>query len=209
MSNSNDQWQRKSDSFKFEAIGAPISIMAAEWSDSDPSEAIIFFHNEKFLDNYGDHRGKRLVDFLNEITLNDAGRLYLSRNNLLEDLLQYGKIRSIQGNLAGKRVELFAKLQNNTVNTIQSTIFDVTDRLLDHVTGLPGRELFFDRINIDWYKAIRNKEVFSLLFLDLDSFKKANDLFGHHIGDAILAEVGKRLKSIVRRHETCRTYCWR
>lgn len=202
MSKNNHKWQQKSGLFKFEATGAPISIMAAEWSGNDPAEALIFFHNEKFLENYGDHRGKLFVDFLNEVTLNDTGSLYLSGKNLLDDLLQYGKIRSVQGSLGGKRVEMFAKLQNNTANCLQSTIFDVTDRLLDHVTGLPGRELLFDRLNIDWHKATRNKEDFSLLFLDLDEFKKVNDLFGHHVGDAILLEVAKRLRSAIRQHET-------
>lgn len=202
MNDTPDSTLEQSDSFRFEAIGAPIPIMAAQWPDNNPDKASLIFHNEKFLELYNDHRGKLLIDFLNELTLNNKGKLHLSGKCLLDDILEHGKIHSIQGSLAGRRVELFAKLQKNTKNCIQSTIFDVTDRLLDHVTGLPGRELLFDRININLYKAIRNKENFSLLFLDLDSFKKANDVFGHHIGDAILAEVGERLSSVIRRHET-------
>ncbi len=41
----------------------------------------------------------------------------------------------------------------------------------------------------------------AVLFIDLDRFKRANDEFGHAVGDAILAEAAKRLRDVVRAHD--------
>jgi diguanylate cyclase (GGDEF)-like protein len=62
--------------------------------------------------------------------------------------------------------------------------------------------LFTDRINHDLSMAQRNNEQLSVLFLDLDHFKNINDTLGHSIGDALLIEVAKRLKSAVRDEDT-------
>ncbi len=64
---------------------------------------------------------------------------------------------------------------------------------VDHVTGLPNRKAFMDRL----VEAIAEAEVtgtkFAVFMLDLDRFKNINDTFGHQIGDALLALVGRRL----------------
>jgi len=116
--------------------------------------------------------------------------------------LRDGKLDCIQGKIGEKRVELFAKVQSSGAKRIQCTAIDVTERLLDPLTKLPGRPLFFDRLNISLHNAKRNHEDMAVLFLDLDGFKQANDLFGHKTGDYILQQVGIRLRSMLRQHET-------
>ena len=64
----------------------------------------------------------------------------------------------------------------------------------DQLTGLPNRLKVFKLIE---YLNSRNA-FFSLLFLDYDGFKAVNDNYGHHVGDKVLVEGGKRLKSCVR-----------
>jgi diguanylate cyclase (GGDEF)-like protein len=49
------------------------------------------------------------------------------------------------------------------------------------------------------YRSQRHGYEFSLLFIDLDHFKKVNDTHGHLIGSKLLAEVGQELKSACRR----------
>lgn len=72
----------------------------------------------------------------------------------------------------------------------------------DVLTGLPNRVLFTDRINIAISMAQRTHTWLAILFLDLDHFKNINDTLGHRIGDELLIEVAKRLKSVVRDEDT-------
>lgn len=72
----------------------------------------------------------------------------------------------------------------------------------DSLTGLPNRQLFYDRLGQTMAYAERNGQSFALLFLDLDGFKGINDRFGHEHGDILLKEVGSRLKGCVRVSDT-------
>jgi diguanylate cyclase (GGDEF)-like protein len=75
----------------------------------------------------------------------------------------------------------------------------------DGLTGLANRRLFLDRLDQAIDLAKRNHQVFALLFLDLDRFKRINDTLGHHAGDIVLKEVTKSLKQCLRRSDTTAT----
>jgi len=72
----------------------------------------------------------------------------------------------------------------------------------DTLTDLPNRALFKDRLEQTIVSAKRNNEKFALFFIDLDQFKKINDSLGHHIGDEVLIETAKRIKSVLREEDT-------
>ena len=72
----------------------------------------------------------------------------------------------------------------------------------DSLTGLPNRLLLRDRLEHAIATAQRNRSLVGVLFLDLDHFKAINDSFGHHVGDALLREIGERAKSCVREIDT-------
>jgi len=72
----------------------------------------------------------------------------------------------------------------------------------DSLTELPNRVLFIDRLNHAIQLASREKELLAILFIDLDHFKKVNDTVGHQLGDELLIEVSKRIKSCLREHDT-------
>ncbi|WP_020162237.1 ammonium transporter [Cycloclasticus pugetii] len=68
----------------------------------------------------------------------------------------------------------------------------------DSLTGLYNRAAFIRELErrINYHKS--HAGVVALMFLDLDRFKKVNDVFGHKVGDQLLCEVGKRLSGVVR-----------
>ncbi len=73
---------------------------------------------------------------------------------------------------------------------------------VDRLTGLPNRNVFHDRLEMDIKKAHRSGLPLALLFIDLDHFKEINDTLGHDIGDMLLKQVGQRLQAYVRETDT-------
>ncbi len=70
--------------------------------------------------------------------------------------------------------------------------------LYDTLTGLGNRNLFLRDLAHRVDASLRNGHQFSVLLMDLDRFKHANDTYGHDAGDAILAGFGKRLRTAGR-----------
>lgn len=68
----------------------------------------------------------------------------------------------------------------------------------DPLTGLANRRLFYDRLQQAIRYALRYGGKVGILYVDLDRFKEINDQHGHHVGDAVLTEVAKRLTSSIR-----------
>lgn len=74
----------------------------------------------------------------------------------------------------------------------------------DALTGLLNRRGFVQAMD-DRFKQGGNAAEMSVMFLDLDGFKPINDTYGHDVGDNILVEVAKRLRSCVREQDViCR-----
>ncbi len=68
----------------------------------------------------------------------------------------------------------------------------------DMLTGLPNRRMFLDRLAQTVAVAKRSGQRFGLLFIDLDGFKRINDLYGHEAGDRVLKTVAARLSACIR-----------
>lgn len=71
----------------------------------------------------------------------------------------------------------------------------------DNLTKLPNRPHFFSKLRSAVEKATENKTKFALFFIDLDGFKQVNDTYGHEVGDKLLIEVAKKLRSSVRKDD--------
>lgn len=72
----------------------------------------------------------------------------------------------------------------------------------DGLTGLANRALMMDRLHLSIERCRRTREPLVVCFLDLDGFKRVNDLHGHAAGDQLLQEIARRLASQVRAHDT-------
>ncbi len=65
-------------------------------------------------------------------------------------------------------------------------------RIVDSLTGVYTRQYVLDKLQ----HAVDRGTAFTVFMIDLDKFKIINDLQGHHVGDVVLQEVGKRLNTL-------------
>lgn len=72
----------------------------------------------------------------------------------------------------------------------------------DPLTGLKNRRFFAHAFHDECARAHRRGEPLSLLFVDLDHFKKVNDTYGHHMGDMVLKESALYLSGHCRPYDT-------
>src|SRR6185436_15810593 len=67
----------------------------------------------------------------------------------------------------------------------------------DTLTGLPNRQRSIDLMGAAFDKASGADESVAVIYLDLNSFKRVNDTFGHSVGDDVLRTVAGRLAAVV------------
>jgi diguanylate cyclase (GGDEF)-like protein/PAS domain S-box-containing protein len=68
----------------------------------------------------------------------------------------------------------------------------------DVLTGLPNRAMFQDHLELALARARRHENAVAVLFLDLDDFKPINDRHGHEVGDQVLQQTARRIRSASR-----------
>lgn len=93
-------------------------------------------------------------------------------------------LRSTQGRLIGRQV-LIRDITEHRQHT--SYLQDLANS--DSLTNLLNRRGFFAELN----RRTLDQDFFTLVFVDLNDFKRVNDEFGHRAGDQVLIEVGRRL----------------
>lgn len=65
----------------------------------------------------------------------------------------------------------------------------------DNLTGLFNRRYFEKILSTQTLICRRQRHLIGLLFIDIDRFKRINDVLGHHLGDQLLIAIGERLQS--------------
>ena len=72
----------------------------------------------------------------------------------------------------------------------------------DALTGLPNRRVFSADLETALVRAQKGQACYALLLIDLDDFKKVNDIQGHQAGDVVLCAVARRLEAAMRKQDT-------
>jgi len=70
--------------------------------------------------------------------------------------------------------------------------------ITDSLTGLPNRRQILRNAELEFQRAVRFRHPLSVMMIDIDSFKRVNDSYGHPAGDQVLAEMVKRCKKGLR-----------
>lgn len=78
--------------------------------------------------------------------------------------------------------------------------------ITDGLTGLYTRRYFFERLEEERRRSDRTQRPFSVVIIDLDSFKACNDRFGHLVGDRVLRKVARHLARAIRQSDVIARY---
>ncbi|WP_375749514.1 cache domain-containing protein [Vibrio sp. HN007] len=106
------------------------------------------------------------------------------------------------GRMIAKRFKRFQSRISHDFDSLQTTK-DKLEYLAQHdeLTGLPNRSLLHGHIMDGISFSRQNYTQLAVMFVDLDDFKKVNDLYGHSAGDKLLSEIGKKFETIMEKHD--------
>ncbi|WP_069295630.1 diguanylate cyclase domain-containing protein [Methylophaga muralis] len=101
----------------------------------------------------------------------------------------------------GRTIELSADIRDITERKqLELALTEMAHK--DSLTGLPNRAQFSLLAEQAILQAQRKSSSLAMMFIDLDDFKSVNDMFGHHVGDALLIEVANRISQRLRASDT-------
>ncbi|MFA6121660.1 MAG: diguanylate cyclase [Sideroxydans sp.] len=127
------------------------------------------------------------------------GRVYNKKKNgeIYPELLSISAAKDSDG-----KVLTYIGVFSDLSNLIEPESKIAQFAFYDSLTGLPNRMLLHDRMEQALATAERTGGSFTLLFIDLNQFKKVNDGFGHAVGDAVLQEVSRRMQAALEECDT-------
>ena len=87
-------------------------------------------------------------------------------------------------------------------------INDESDKngVLDSLTGLPGRQIYDERLRKTIVHSHAYKQIFSVMILNIDGFTNINNVYGNVYGNKLLGEVANRLRTVLRQIDTVSRY---
>ncbi|HCI52455.1 MAG TPA: hypothetical protein DE312_03910 [Gallionella sp.] len=170
---------------------------------------------------------EKLFGYSSEEAIGKNIQLVIPIEKLNEELSLLGRIakgeriesfETVRSHKTGKLVNISATLSpiygdSENVTGISTIARDISERIStearigylathDSLTGLPNRDLLYDRLSQAISTGRRMRETSAIFFLDLDGFKAINDTFGHEAGDKTLKEAARRMLSCIRETDT-------
>ncbi len=109
--------------------------------------------------------------------------------------------RSLRTKISTLSPEVRDKIEGafKNLNLSISLLYDMAT--LDEKTGLYNNRFFTAELDIEFEKAKRNKQKLCLMIIDIDFFKKINDVYGHIKADEILKRLAQVIKKQIRKSD--------
>jgi len=154
--------------------------------------------------NHVDDKGNNLCVGICPLafTLDDgkyrSAEVYLHHKNghRIPVSVRISTLRDDNDNIIGG-IELFTDMSEQSANRLRVKELEKL-ALLDNLTQLANRHYIENELHNRFAEKKRFDIPFGILFMDLDSFKKINDLYGHNTGDKVLRSVAKTFISNAR-----------
>ncbi|WP_196599326.1 GGDEF domain-containing protein [Pectinatus frisingensis] len=133
----------------------------------------------------------KIVDYSNNIYTVTAMPIIIKHEKFVLELIQNINSSIVSGTY----------VQNYDAGVIMSSIAKYVDKLLvvDQLTNLYNRRFIDERLPAMLNDAENTKVPLSIIFADIDFFKKINDTYGHVAGDNVLKETASILKKNIRK----------
>ena len=159
-----------------------VSVVDPHDPDADPSEV-------RFLLDLGGRLMFQIPMLVNGQSIGTVELMSRTGATLLERQIAIAQTMANEAGVLFENARLYEQVRHQA--------------FYDHLTGLPNRALFGDRVG---HALARRSDGGgrrpALLFVDIDDFKVVNDRHGHEIGDQVLAGVAARLQGLLRVGDT-------
>ncbi|WP_339220852.1 EAL domain-containing protein [Paenibacillus sp. FSL H8-0332] len=153
----------------------------------------------------------RMFYFISIMLMLGSSILFVNRfilrrmSSLVRNIRMIGSSKDLSIRIPSSGQDEFSEVEvefNRMIDSLEQTHDELRQQsMLDPLTRLPNRSLFFDKLN-EAIAAVKGSDrQIVLVFIDLDHFKTVNDTLGHDFGDAILKETAFRITQVVGRHD--------
>lgn len=127
----------------------------------------------------------------------DAEQLGAKNKQLADDLVMLNA--SLEGLVEKRTTDLILRTEelevsNNKLRGLNKHLENLS--FIDELTKIPNRRMFFSEIDKTYYVAQRENRSMVLMIIDIDHFKKYNDLYGHVKGDWCLFNIAQTIEQI-------------
>ncbi|MEK4046255.1 EAL domain-containing protein [Paenibacillus sp. FSL H8-0048] len=153
----------------------------------------------------------RIFYFISIMLMLGASLLFVNRfilrrmSSLVRNIRRIGSSKDLSIRIPSSGQDEFSEVEvefNRMIDSLEQTQDELRQQsMLDPLTRLPNRSLFFDKLN-EAIAAVKGSDrQIVLVFIDLDHFKTVNDTLGHDFGDAILKETAFRITQVVGKRD--------
>jgi diguanylate cyclase (GGDEF)-like protein/PAS domain S-box-containing protein len=154
-----------------------------------PSEFQAVLTGKNFRAKFVLARMKKTSSERRILSIMDISRFKRTEDEILKLNKELNRVNGVLRKEIGEREQMEKQLKHQATH--------------DFLTGLPTRELMFDRLHQALaFEGRHTNNLMALMVLDLDDFKMVNDTLGHMCGDILLKEVATRLNHCMRKYDT-------